>query len=284
MLGCPPPQHHPPGDPVYGLPGNNFAAYRWGDTIDTVYPALLEPPYVTHEQQTMGSLPTADLLEAVDTPLQEGVIDPRTLAPMTSLMSVGDVLVQYDLSYEMYDTPDPRRLALDFAPTPPGLSDPVSFGAPRPNVSTVPHVDEATLALPAHAPRTAPLVTYTVDHPGRSSAPSLKRRPDDRWQQFGAGQRVVGGPAGAQPDHLLLRHAGHPDRTALPDSCPTSPAWWSPTPTGSRGTGGTASPLNSGYTETAAEGPDESDPFDSPLDIFPGAPADAQSTTVFDGV
>ena len=25
-----------PGTRVYGLPGNNFAAYRWGDTIDTV--------------------------------------------------------------------------------------------------------------------------------------------------------------------------------------------------------------------------------------------------------
>ena len=154
-----------PGTRVYGLPGNNFAAYRWGDTIDTVYPAFLDRPYVTHEQQTMGSLPTADLLEAIDTPLQEGTWDPSTLAPMMSLMSVGDVLVQYDLRYETYSTPDPRRLALDFAVTPPGLSDPVAFGAPRPNVSTVPRVDEGALALPTHVTPTAPLVTYTVDHP-----------------------------------------------------------------------------------------------------------------------
>ena len=43
-------------------PGNNFAAYRWGDTIDTVYPGLLTRPFVTHEQQIMGSLATADTL------------------------------------------------------------------------------------------------------------------------------------------------------------------------------------------------------------------------------
>ena len=29
-----------PATRVYALPGNNFAAYRWGDTIDTVYPGL----------------------------------------------------------------------------------------------------------------------------------------------------------------------------------------------------------------------------------------------------
>ena len=33
-----------PGTRVYALPGNNFAAYRWGDTIDTVYPGLLTRP------------------------------------------------------------------------------------------------------------------------------------------------------------------------------------------------------------------------------------------------
>ena len=51
-----------PSTRVYALPGNNFAAYRWGDTIDTVYPGLMTRPFVTHEQQIMGSLATADVL------------------------------------------------------------------------------------------------------------------------------------------------------------------------------------------------------------------------------
>ena len=109
-----------PGTRVWGLPGDNFAAYRWGDTNDTVWPALLTRPYVTHEQQTMGSLPTADVLEATDTPLQEGVLDPGTIAPMAALMSVGDVLVENDEQFERYDVPDPQLVAQSFHRPRPG--------------------------------------------------------------------------------------------------------------------------------------------------------------------
>ena len=34
-------------------------------------------------------------------------MDWNALAPMASLMSAGDVLVQYDQAYERYDTPEP---------------------------------------------------------------------------------------------------------------------------------------------------------------------------------
>ncbi len=154
-----------PGTRVYALPGNNFAAYRWGDTIDTVYPGLMTRPFVTHEQQIMGSVATADLLQAVDTPLQDGTMDWNTLGPLTSLMSAGDVLVQYDQAYERYDTPIPQQVAAGLAVTPPGLSDPVSYGVPRPNIPLIPHLDEATLARPPDQGWPAPLVSYTVSNP-----------------------------------------------------------------------------------------------------------------------
>ena len=32
-----------PGTRVFAIPGNDFAAYRWGDTVDTPQPALLTP-------------------------------------------------------------------------------------------------------------------------------------------------------------------------------------------------------------------------------------------------
>ena len=32
-----------PGTRVFAIPGNDFAAYRWGDTVDTPQPALLDP-------------------------------------------------------------------------------------------------------------------------------------------------------------------------------------------------------------------------------------------------
>ena len=41
---------------------------------------------------------------------------------------------------------------------------------------------------------------------------------------------------------------------------------------------------NAGYTETAARARRADDPLDAPLDLFPEAPPDAQTTTVFDGV
>ncbi len=122
-------------------------------------------PFATHEQQIMGSIATADLLQAVDTPLQDGTMNWNSLAPMASLMSAGDVLVQYDQAYERYDTPIPQQVAAQLASTPPGLSDPVSYGTPVPNVSLVPHFDEATLGLPANSGWPAPLVSYTVDDP-----------------------------------------------------------------------------------------------------------------------
>ncbi len=84
---------------------------------------------------------------------------------MASLLSAGDVLVQYDQAYERYDTPNPQQLAADLATTPPGLTDPVSYGTPRPNVPLIPHFDEAALALPANQGWPSPLVSYTVTDP-----------------------------------------------------------------------------------------------------------------------
>jgi hypothetical protein len=272
------------GTRVFGLPGTGFAAYRWGDTNDMVWPGLLTRPFVTHEQQTMGSLPTADLLEAVDTPLQEGTMDPTTLAPMAALMSAGDVLVQYDLAYERYDTPNPQQLALDFTPTPPGLSDPVSYGAPRPNVSLVPHFDEQALSRPANQGWTAPLVSYTVDHP----RPIVRAEPlASPLVLSGNGSGLVAASsAGLLADNPTIFYAGTLDTNpALRRQTLSRRADLVVTDTnpkqGYRWNGITE---NAGYTETASQGPDRSDPTDSPLDLFPKAPADAQSTTVFHGI
>ena len=32
-----------PGTRVFAIPGNDFASYRWGDTVDTPQPAFLDP-------------------------------------------------------------------------------------------------------------------------------------------------------------------------------------------------------------------------------------------------
>ena len=62
-----------PGTRVLAIPGNDFAADRWGDTVDTPQPALPDPAFVTREQQIMGSMATADTLYAIDEPIQTGI-------------------------------------------------------------------------------------------------------------------------------------------------------------------------------------------------------------------
>jgi arabinofuranan 3-O-arabinosyltransferase len=273
-----------PGTRLFAIPGNNFGAQRWGDTIDTVYPGLMTRPFVTHEQQIMGSLPTADVLEAVDGPIQDGVMDWSTLGPMSSLLSAGDVLVQYDQAFERYDTPLPQTVAAQLAVTPPGLSDPVAYGAPRPNVSLLPHVDEATLALPADPGWPAPLVSYTVADP----------RPIVRTESTATPLVVAGdanGVVAASSQGLLtgnptILYAGTLDTdAALKRRTLSAPAQLVVTDTNRKqGYRWNSLNENTGYTETAAQGPDTSDPSDAPLDLFPGAPADAQTTTVLNGV
>jgi hypothetical protein len=278
-----------PGTRVYALPGNNFAAYTWGDTIDTVYPGLITRPFVTHEQQTMGSIPTADLLEAVDAPLQEGTLDPTTIAPLASLMSAGDVLVQYDQAYATYNTPNPLQTAQLLKVTPPGLSHPVSFGAPRPNVSLVPHFDEQTLAAPPNQTPTAPLVSYTVDHP----------RPVVRAESLKAPLVVSGNSPGLVDAASVGLLAGNPTifYSGTIDAAPKRIRTQVLKPGADlvvtdsnrkQGFRWNGIQYNRGYTQTAAEGAATadltSDPFDSPINLFPKAPADAQSTTTFNGI
>lgn len=153
------------GTRVFAIPGNDFASYRWGDTVDTPQAALLNRPFVTHEQQVMGSIATADTLNAVDEPIQEGIEIPSALAPMARLLSAGDVLVEYDQAYEHYGTPQPQLLALQLAKTPAGLSDPVHYGSPTPNIPVYSTLNEEDLSAPANPKWPSPLVSYTVNDP-----------------------------------------------------------------------------------------------------------------------
>ena len=267
---------------VFAIPGNNFAAYRWGDTIDTAYPALLTRPFVTHEQQIMGSLPTANVLNAVDVPIQEGTMNWNALAPMASLMSAGDILVQYDQAYERYDTPNPQVLARQLQPTPQGLSDPVSYGTPRPNVATIPRLDETALGLAANSPWPSPLVSYTVAKPrpvvrGESTAHPLVVDGD-------ANGIVNAAAMGMLSSNPTIFYAGTLDTDkALRTSTLSHPADLVVTDTNrKRAFRWNSLEENAGYTQTVSQSPiDPADPSDAPLNIFPKAPADAQTTTQF---
>ena len=107
-----------PDTRVLAIPGDDFASYRWGDTVDTPQPALLDPAVRHPRAADHGLEATADTLYAIDAPIQTGIEDWTGLAPMARLMSAGDVLVEYDQAYEHYGVPQPRVLAQDLADDP----------------------------------------------------------------------------------------------------------------------------------------------------------------------
>ena len=116
-------------------PGDDFADYDWGNTIDPVWPGIMTRPEILREQLIQGSNPTADLLQAFDLTLQQGTYEPSTLAPIARLLSAGDVVLQSNLAFWHYNTPRPQATWALFDPPPAGIGKPVTFGAPRPNVA-----------------------------------------------------------------------------------------------------------------------------------------------------
>lgn len=147
-------------------PGSEFANYRWGATVDPITPGITERDYVARERVPLGSEASADLLGAVDTPLQDGSFEPASLAPMLRLMGVGDLVLRSDLEYERYLTPRPRVLADAIARTP-GLAPAEGFGTAYPNVADpqVPLIDEIELATPASVRDPAPVSVHKVKDP-----------------------------------------------------------------------------------------------------------------------
>ena len=134
---------------------------------------------------------------------------------MARLLSAGDVLVEYDQAYEHYGVPQPEILAQDLQPTPTGLSDPVSFGAPVPNVATISTLDEQDLAATPN-----PRMAVTAGHLHRHRPPAHHQgRVEPRCP--GGGRRRHRAPEpGERRDtrhhkrHLLRRNPRHQARPA----------------------------------------------------------------------
>ncbi len=138
---------------ILEVPGQDFANYRWGATIDPLLPGLVDRSWVGRELVPFGSEPAADLLTAFDRRFQEGVLDPAAIAPVARLFAAGDVVVRNDLEYERYRTPRPKVLQERLVPTPPGLRPAIDFGPSTPNRASAdqPLIDPEELGIPAAA-------------------------------------------------------------------------------------------------------------------------------------
>lgn len=276
-----------PGTRVLAEPGEDFAQYDWGDTVDPVWSALLGStrPFVTREQLLLGSLPSADVLYALDGPVQDDVVDPAGLAPLLRLMSVGDLVVQNDLGYTRYSTPQPSTLWSEFDPTPPGLGSPTGYGPPTPDVSLQPEVNEATLATSPDAPVPSPVEVFPVDDPrpvdrAESTAEPVVVDGDasgiaeaaDAGLLSGSPAIVYAGTLDTDPSLERSALGSHPTIVVTDTDKKRAFRWDS-------------IEQDAGVTLTAGEPEQQpNDPNDSPLDLFPTAPADAQTVAVDNGV
>jgi arabinofuranan 3-O-arabinosyltransferase len=272
-----------PGTRVFAIPGNDFAAYRWGDTVDTPQPALLNRDFVTREQQIMGSIATADTLYAVDGPIQDGTADMNALAPMARLMGAGDVMVEYDQQYERYGVPQPQLLAAQLQQTPLGLTDPVSFGSPRPNASVVSTLNEQDLSVPGNVGWPSPIVTYTVPDPralvrGESDTGAVVLEGDATGLNNLAGLGLVNtdsaiyyaGTLAGQPARLQSL-AAQGAQLVLTDTNRKQAFRWD------------TLTANAGYTEAPGDDPAKTDLSDSPIELFPGTSTTSQSYATYVG-
>jgi hypothetical protein len=151
---------------VLGLPGEDFGAYSFGVTEDPIPPGLLDRPYVSRQVVPSGTPASANLLQALDEPIQEGTLDPAVIAPIARLMSVGQILLQSDLQYERYHLPLPQVLWRELVPAPSGISQPKSFGAPDvAKTIRYPLNSELRLGLPAADPEPPALAVFNVADP-----------------------------------------------------------------------------------------------------------------------
>lgn len=141
---------------VLEVPGQEFAAYRWGTTTDPLLPGLVDRPLLTRDLLPLGSPEVMDLLWALDDRFQQGRAEPAALAPVARLLGARDVVGRLDAADERYRTPRPpdALAALEAAS---GLGATRTFGPERPASADPVRVDGRALLDP-DGPSPAPAV------------------------------------------------------------------------------------------------------------------------------
>jgi arabinofuranan 3-O-arabinosyltransferase len=268
---------------VLEAPGSDFASYRWGNTVDPITPGLTDRPYVARELIPYGTAGSADLLNALDRRLQEGVADPRGIVPLLRRMGVGTLLARNDIQYERYDLVPPRELVRLLARTP-GLESPASYGPAVPSVPAGVQ-DEISLAAPPNEPPPAPVAVYNVLDP----LPIVRAESNvHALMVSGDGEGLVD-----VADVGLLDQAGVVRYSA---SYTSSSELRAATNVGAvlvitdnnrlRARSWTSVKDNVGYTEQAGEAdkPLDRNNADARLPLFPNQQASAYTTTIDSGV
>jgi hypothetical protein len=86
----------PAGDRAMILPGQLFAAYRWGETVDPILPQITSRPVVQRSITPYADLRADDLQWATDALVSQQRAVPGQLKPLLDLMGVGAVIAASD--------------------------------------------------------------------------------------------------------------------------------------------------------------------------------------------
>jgi hypothetical protein len=270
---------------VLGIPGEDFAYYRWGVTEDPVWPGLLDRPYLQRTVPPQGGPGTVDLLQALDESIQDGTFVPSSLAPIARLLSAGDILFESDEQYERFGTARPQPLWLQLTSPAAGLGSPVPFGTPHPpSTITYPLVDETQLGVATGAPVPPPVAVLAV--PG--ARPLVRSEsPSDPLVVAGSGQGLVDlASLGLLDGNPTVLYSGTLDRDpqalarAMADGAVLV---LTDTDQKQLDTWGTLDD-DQGYVEQAGETPLTPDPAEQPIDLFPGGGSASQTVAVLAGV
>jgi arabinofuranan 3-O-arabinosyltransferase len=268
---------------ILELPGTDFAAYRWGNTVDPITPGLIDRPYAARELIPLGTPVSANLMNAIDRPLQEGTFDPAALAPLARLIGAGDVVLRSDLEYERFRTPRPET-TWALIRSAPGLDEPIPFGEPVENQprAQLPLLDEIELATDQSLEDPPPVADFPVE----DAAPIVRALPVEHPTIVagdGDGLVAANGAGVIDPDRAILYSAGLLDQDSpemldralddgadvvITDSNRRRARRWG------------AIRENEGYTEMAGEEALEYDVGDARLDIFPDATDDSYTVAV----
>lgn len=269
---------------VLDMPGSDFAAYRWGGTVDPVLPGLTDRDVAYRELVPSGSAASADLLAAVDRRWQDRLGEPAATAPLLRLLGVGDVLLRGDLESERYRLARARQLSAELATTP-GIETVRPFGSPgaEGTLASTPVIDAEELLTSRLARDAAPVTQYRVDDP----LPEVRAASGPPVVVAGDGEGVVDlAAAGLLDPAAPLLYAG--DLVARPggvDTALDAGAHVVVTDTNRKQARRWGSVReNLGATETVDEEPLRDDVTDNRLDLFPGAGADSYTVAELQGV
>ena len=144
---------------IWELPGSDFAAHRWGGTVDPVLPGLIERPLLYRSREPLGGEATVDLVSAFDRRLHEGVAESGSLEAIAALFSVETVVLRSDLEHERYRLARPGYLWPYLIGE---LGTPDHVGPEISDEPQIPMLDAIALATPDYADRFASVAAWDL--------------------------------------------------------------------------------------------------------------------------